>query len=110
MAPRRSRRPRRRTSAGCSTTIRGSAVSSTSIPTAGTSYTRGGDDANQTTTTGKNFTNALWNGKRGIDGDPYAEYISANDQLALRTAGNAIWQTNSGTPSPACALVTVLES
>ena len=49
-----------------------------------------GDDANQSTTASRNFTNPVWNGQRGLDGDAYAEYIVAGDLTAIQTAGNAM--------------------
>ena len=49
-----------------------------------------GDDTNQSTTAPKNFTNPVWNGKRGLDGDEYAEYIVAGDLTAIQTAGAAM--------------------
>jgi murein tripeptide amidase MpaA len=49
-----------------------------------------GDDANQSTTASKNFMNPAWNGKRGLVGDAYAEYVAAGDLTAVQTAGNAV--------------------
>lgn len=49
-----------------------------------------GDDANQTTETGKNFKNPTWNAHRGLNGDAYAEYIVPGDLSALQAAGNAV--------------------
>jgi murein tripeptide amidase MpaA len=49
-----------------------------------------GDDANQSTTASKNFTNPTWNGKRGLDGDAYAEYIAESDASAIQAAGSAM--------------------
>jgi len=47
-----------------------------------------GDDSNQTTTPDKNFTNAAWNGQRGLPGDAYGEYIGACDLANVASAGN----------------------
>jgi murein tripeptide amidase MpaA len=49
-----------------------------------------GDDSNQTTTPDKNFTNAAWNGQRGLPGDAYGEYIGACDLANVASAGNDI--------------------
>ena len=49
-----------------------------------------GDDANQSTSTDKNFTNAAWNGQRGLVGDAYGEYISLCDLARLASIGNAM--------------------
>ena len=49
-----------------------------------------GDDANQSTTPSKNFTNASWNGQRGLTGDAYAEYMPSGDLSDLVDAGNAM--------------------
>jgi murein tripeptide amidase MpaA len=49
-----------------------------------------GDDTNQTTDPAKNFTNAAWNGKRGLPGDAYGEYIPAGDLTRVASAGNAM--------------------
>jgi murein tripeptide amidase MpaA len=49
-----------------------------------------GDDLNQTSTPGKNFTNPAWNGQRGVTGDAYSEYINACDLADIRSAGNAV--------------------
>jgi murein tripeptide amidase MpaA len=49
-----------------------------------------GDDENQSTRPDKNFTNAAWNGQRGLPGDAYGEYISACDLANLILAGNAM--------------------
>jgi len=48
-----------------------------------------GDDINQTTTPDMNFTNPAWNGKRGVEGDAYGEYIGACDQANVKTAAEA---------------------
>ncbi len=49
-----------------------------------------GDDANQTTSPDRNFTNPAWNGKRGLAGDAYGEYIGAGDLAKIAAAGNAV--------------------
>jgi murein tripeptide amidase MpaA len=49
-----------------------------------------GDDQNQSTTPDKNFTNAAWNGQRGVTGDVYKEYIGACDLADIASAGNAM--------------------
>ena len=43
-----------------------------------------GDDTNQSTDLAKNFTNAAWNGQRGLPGDAYGEYIPAGRSRARR--------------------------
>jgi len=43
-----------------------------------------GDDVNQTTTPDMNFTNAAWDGKRGVDKDVYGEYINGCDQAQVK--------------------------
>lgn len=48
-----------------------------------------GDDVNQTTTPDMNFTNAAWDGKRGVDGDEYGEYINGCDQAQVKAAAEA---------------------
>ncbi len=47
-----------------------------------------GDDANQSTTPVKNFTNPAWHGARGVAGDAYSEYITGYDLGALQDLGN----------------------
>ena len=47
-----------------------------------------GDDANQSTSPDKNFTNPAWNGQRGLPGDAYGEYIGACDLAKAAAAGN----------------------
>ena len=47
-----------------------------------------GDDTNQTTSPGKNFTNPAWNGQRGLPGDAYEEYIGACDLAKFASVGN----------------------
>ena len=47
-----------------------------------------GDDANQSTSPDKNFTNPTWNGQRGLPGDAYGEYIGACDLAKAAAAGN----------------------
>ena len=49
-----------------------------------------GDDTNQTNDPNKNFTNAAWNGKRGLPNDAYGEYIGSCDLAAAASAGNAV--------------------
>lgn len=49
-----------------------------------------GDDANQTTTPSMNFTNAAWDGKRGVAGDAYSEYIGQADLSRLQSLGASI--------------------
>lgn len=49
-----------------------------------------GDDSNQTTTPDKNFTNAAWNGQRGLPGDAYGEYIGACDLANVASVGNDV--------------------
>jgi murein tripeptide amidase MpaA len=49
-----------------------------------------GDDTNQTTSQPKNFTNPVWNGKRGLPGDAYGEYIPPADLARVAAAGNAM--------------------
>ena len=49
-----------------------------------------GDDTNQTNDPDKNFTNAAWNGKRGLPNDAYGEYIGTCDLAAAASAGNAV--------------------
>lgn len=49
-----------------------------------------GDDSNQSTDPSKNFTNAAWNGQRGLPGDTYSEYIPACDLARVASAGNAM--------------------
>ena len=47
-----------------------------------------GHDQNQSTDPSKNFRNAMWDGKRGVAGDTYAEYIPADDEaVAAGLAG-----------------------
>jgi murein tripeptide amidase MpaA len=48
-----------------------------------------GDDVNQTTTPDMNFTNAVWDGKRGVDKDVYGEYINGCDQAQVKAAAEA---------------------
>jgi murein tripeptide amidase MpaA len=49
-----------------------------------------GDDTNQTSTPSMNFTNAAWNGQRGLPGDAYGEFIGAAEQARVVAAGNAV--------------------
>ena len=49
-----------------------------------------GDDSNQSGTPGTNFTNPAWNGKRGLPGDAYAEYINACDLSKASGAAGAM--------------------
>jgi murein tripeptide amidase MpaA len=49
-----------------------------------------GDDTNQSSSPGKNFTNPAWNGQRGLPGDAYGEYIGACDLAHVVAAGNAM--------------------
>lgn len=49
-----------------------------------------GDDANQSTTPPKNFTNPVWDGQRGLSGDAYAEYVTTSDLAAIQAAGNSM--------------------
>lgn len=49
-----------------------------------------GDDTNQSNDPDKNFTNAAWNGKRGLPNDAYGEYIGSCDLAAAALAGNAV--------------------
>jgi murein tripeptide amidase MpaA len=49
-----------------------------------------GDDSNQSTTPSMNFTNASWNGQRGVQGDAYGEYIPPYDLTTVHNAGTAI--------------------
>jgi murein tripeptide amidase MpaA len=49
-----------------------------------------GDDNNQSTTPGKNFTNAAWNGQRGVAGDAYGEYIGTCDLARFKSVGNSV--------------------
>jgi murein tripeptide amidase MpaA len=49
-----------------------------------------GDDSNQSSTPSKNFTNAGWNGQRGLDGDAYAEYMPSGALSDLVDAGNSM--------------------
>ncbi len=48
-----------------------------------------GDDVDQTTTPDMNFTNPAWDGKRGVDGDAYGEYINACDRANVKSAAEA---------------------
>ncbi len=61
-----------------------------------------GDDANQSMTASNNFTNPAWNGKRGLDGDAYAEYIMAGDLTAIQTAGSAMKAAIAGVRGESC--------
>jgi murein tripeptide amidase MpaA len=49
-----------------------------------------GDDENQSTQTGMNFTNPTWDGKRGVKGDAYGEYISALELSQSQATANAM--------------------
>ncbi|HEY6233092.1 MAG TPA: M14 family metallopeptidase [Pyrinomonadaceae bacterium] len=49
-----------------------------------------GDDTNQTNDPDKNFTNAAWNGKRGLPNDVYGEYIGSCDLACASSAGTAV--------------------
>jgi murein tripeptide amidase MpaA len=48
-----------------------------------------GDDDDQTTTPGMNFTNPAWNGKRGLPGDQYGEFIPPADLAEAKAAATA---------------------
>lgn len=48
-----------------------------------------GDDSNQSSTPSMNFTNAAWNGKRGVAADQYGEYIAASDLSELQSLATA---------------------
>jgi murein tripeptide amidase MpaA len=48
-----------------------------------------GDDVDQTTSPDMNFTNPAWDGKRGVDGDAYGEYINACDRANVKAAAEA---------------------
>jgi len=48
-----------------------------------------GDDENQSSSPGRNFTNNSWNGQRGLPNDAYGEYIGACDLARFAAAGNA---------------------
>lgn len=48
-----------------------------------------GDDVDQTTTPDMNFTNPAWDGKRGVDGDVYGEYINTCDRANVKAAAEA---------------------
>jgi len=49
-----------------------------------------GDDENQSTQTGMNFTNPAWDGKRGVKGDAHGEYITALELSQSQAAANAM--------------------
>jgi len=49
-----------------------------------------GDDENQSSNTGMNFTNSGWNGQRGVQGDAYREYISALELSQVQATANAM--------------------
>jgi murein tripeptide amidase MpaA len=49
-----------------------------------------GNDTNQSTSPDKNFTNAAWNGQRGLPGDAYGEYITPCDLARVASAGNSM--------------------
>src|SRR5437762_6015321 len=47
-----------------------------------------GDDENQSSNTGMNFTNAAWNGQRGVKNDTYGEYISTFELSHVQATAN----------------------
>lgn len=49
-----------------------------------------GDDENQSSNTGMNFTNATWNGQRGVKNDTYGEYISTIELSNVQATANAM--------------------
>jgi hypothetical protein len=49
-----------------------------------------GDDENQSTDPSKNFTNQVWDGKRGLPNDAYSEFIVPCDLGRAVSAGNAV--------------------
>ncbi|HXC74312.1 MAG TPA: M14 family metallopeptidase, partial [Sphingomicrobium sp.] len=49
-----------------------------------------GDDENQTSDSSKSFTNAAWNGQRGLIGDAYREYITQADLSRLVALGSSM--------------------
>jgi murein tripeptide amidase MpaA len=48
-----------------------------------------GNDVDQTSTPDMNFTNPAWDGKRGVDGDAYGEYINGCDRANVKSAAEA---------------------
>jgi murein tripeptide amidase MpaA len=48
-----------------------------------------GDDVDQTSEPDMNFTNPAWNGKRGLPGDAYGEYIGACDLANVKSVAEA---------------------
>jgi murein tripeptide amidase MpaA len=49
-----------------------------------------GDDENQTQVASKSFGNPVWDGKRGLAGDAYSEYVPATRLTELQTAANVL--------------------
>jgi murein tripeptide amidase MpaA len=49
-----------------------------------------GDDENQTTDSSKSFKNTAWDGKRGVAGDAYGEFVGATRLAQLQAAGGAM--------------------
>ncbi len=49
-----------------------------------------GDDQNQNTDANQNFANSSFNGKRGVIGDGYREFLSPSDQQAASSMAQAI--------------------
>ena len=49
-----------------------------------------GDDENQSTQTGMNFTNPAWNGQRGVKGDAYGEYITTLELAQVKATANSM--------------------
>jgi len=49
-----------------------------------------GDDTNQSGSLSINFTNAAWNGQRGLPADAYGEYIGACDLANVAAAAHAM--------------------
>lgn len=49
-----------------------------------------GDDENQSSNTGMNFTNSAWNGQRGVKADAYGEYISTLELAQVQATANSM--------------------